>query len=64
MLNKLKEMKQLIECVPNISEGIDLKKINEIANIVETIKGVKLLNVDPGKASAVKVIPQFREQTP
>ena len=49
-------MKQLIECVPNISEGIDLKKINEIANIVETIKGVKLLNVDPGKATNRTVI--------
>ena len=49
-------MKQLIECVPNISEGIDLKKINEIANIVETIMGVKLLNVDPGKATNRTVI--------
>ena len=44
-------MKQLIECVPNISEGSDLKKINEIANVVETVSGVSLLNVDPGKAT-------------
>ena len=43
-----KNMKQLIECVPNISEGRDLEKINAIAKIVETIKGVKLLNIDPG----------------
>ena len=49
-------MKQLIECVPNISEGIDIKKINEIANVVETVKGVKLLNVDPGKATNRTVI--------
>ena len=49
-------MKQLIECVPNISEGIDTKKINEIANVVETVKGVKLLNVDPGKATNRTVI--------
>lgn len=48
--------KQLIECVPNISEGKDLKKINEIANIVETIKGIKLLDVDPGAATNRTVI--------
>ena len=34
--------KQLIECVPNISEGRDLDKIHAIANIVETVEGVKL----------------------
>ena len=49
-------MKQLIECVPNISEGNDKRKINEIANIVETIDGVSLLNVDPGKATNRTVI--------
>ena len=49
-------MKQLIECVPNISEGSDIDKINAIANIVETISGVKLLNVDPGKATNRTVI--------
>lgn len=48
--------RQLIECVPNISEGRDTKKINEIATIVETIDGVKLLNVDPGKATNRTVI--------
>ena len=56
MLTKLKNMKQLIECVPNISEGSDTKKINEIANIVETVKGVSLLNIDPGKATNRTVI--------
>ena len=49
-------MKQLIECVPNISEGSDHKKINDIANIVETVDGVKLLNIDPGKATNRTVI--------
>ncbi len=48
--------KQLIECVPNISEGRDLNKINTIANIVETIEGVTLLDVDPGKATNRTVI--------
>ena len=48
--------KQLIECVPNISEGRDLKKIHAIANIVTTVTGVKLLDVDPGKATNRTVI--------
>ena len=48
--------KQLIECVPNISEGRNKEKINEIARIVETVEGVKLLNVDPGKATNRTVI--------
>ncbi len=41
-------MKKLIECVPNISEGRDLAKINAISSVVETVDGVKLLDVDPG----------------
>jgi glutamate formiminotransferase/formiminotetrahydrofolate cyclodeaminase len=48
--------KQLIECVPNISEGRDTQKINEIANIVTTVEGVKLLDIDPGKATNRTVI--------
>ena len=48
--------RQLIECVPNISEGHDQEKINTIANIVETVDGVKLLNIDPGKATNRTVI--------
>ncbi|WP_223034258.1 glutamate formimidoyltransferase [Hanstruepera marina] len=48
--------KQLIECVPNISEGRDINKINEIAHIVETVEGVKLLDIDPGAATNRTVI--------
>ena len=48
--------KQLIECVPNIAEGRDLQKIHTIANVVKTIDGVKLLDVDPGKATNRTVI--------
>ena len=48
--------KQLIECVPNISEGRDLQKIHAIANVVKTVEGVKLLDVDPGKATNRTVI--------
>lgn len=47
---------KLIECVPNISEGRDLTKINAIANTVKTIEGVQLLDVDPGKATNRTVI--------
>ena len=48
--------KQLIECVPNISEGRDMDKINTIAREVETVEGVKLLDIDPGKATNRTVI--------
>ena len=48
--------KQIIECVPNISEGRDIDKIRIISQIVEEIDGVKLLNVDPGKATNRTVI--------
>jgi len=48
--------RQLIECVPNISEGRDINKINAIAHVVETIEGVKLLDIDPGKATNRTVI--------
>lgn len=49
-------MSKLIECVPNISEGSDLNKINKIANSVLNYEGVKLLNIDPGKATNRTVI--------
>ncbi len=49
-------MKQIIECVPNISEGRDNQKIKDIASTVEQIDGVKLLNIDPGKATNRTVI--------
>ena len=43
-------MNQLIECVPNFSEGADLNIIKQITDAIETVEGVRLLNVDPGKA--------------
>ena len=48
--------KQLIECVPNISEGRDIQKIHAIANVVKEVEGVKLLDIDPGKATNRTVI--------
>lgn len=44
-------MKQLIECVPNFSEGRDPRTIERIAEAIRSVDGVKLLNVDPGKAT-------------
>lgn len=49
-------IKQIIECVPNISEGRDTAKIKAITDVVETVEGVKLLDVDPGKATNRTVI--------
>ena len=47
---------QLIECVPNFSEGNDLNIIRQITNEIEKVEGVKLLNVDPGKATNRTVV--------
>ena len=47
---------QLIECVPNISEGRNKVIIDKIVDVVESVDGVKLLNVDPGKATNRTVI--------
>src|SRR5574343_434566 len=49
-------MSQLIECVPNFSEGRDLNIIKQITNEIESVEGVKLLNVDPGKATNRTVV--------
>ena len=51
-----KSMKQIVECVPNISEGRDVEKIRIISSVAEEIDGVKLLNIDPGKATNRTVI--------
>ena len=47
---------QLVECVPNFSEGNDLNIIKQITDQVETVEGVRLLNVDPGKATNRTVV--------
>jgi glutamate formiminotransferase / formiminotetrahydrofolate cyclodeaminase len=44
-------MKRLIECVPNFSEGRDQNIIDKIAASIAAVDGVKLLDVDPGKAT-------------
>lgn len=57
-------MKQLIECVPNFSEGRDLNIIRQITDQVESVEGVRLLNVDPGKATNRTVVTFVGEPGP
>lgn len=47
---------QLIECVPNFSEGRDMGIIKQITDEIESVEGVKLLDVDPGKATNRTVV--------
>jgi len=49
-------MQQLIECVPNFSEGRDMSIIEKVKVEVEGVEGVRLLNVDPGKATNRTVV--------
>lgn len=48
--------KQLIECVPNFSEGRDMGIIKQITDAIESAEGVRLLDVDPGKATNRTVV--------
>lgn len=49
-------MKKLIECVPNFSEGRDMHVIKTITDEIEKVDGVRLLDVDPGKATNRTVV--------
>src|SRR6187399_2546178 len=50
------DMQQIIECVPNFSEGRDMDIIKQITDEIEAVEGVRLLNVDPGKATNRTVV--------
>jgi len=54
-------MQQLIECVPNFSEGNDLALIKQITDEIEKVEGVCLLNTDPGKATNRTVVTMVGE---
>lgn len=43
--------RKLLECVPNFSEGCNKQILNQIADVVRSVSGVTLLNVDPGVAT-------------
>ena len=47
---------QIIECVPNFSEGVDANVIKQITNAIESVDGVRLLHVDMGKATNRTVV--------
>ncbi len=49
-------MKKLIECVPNFSEGNDMSIIKQITDQIESVEGVRLLDVDPGKTTNRTVV--------
>ena len=56
--------KQLIECVPNFSEGRDMAVIKQITDVIESVEGVKLLDVDPGRATNRTVVTFVGEPEP
>lgn len=47
---------RIIECVPNFSEGRDKTVIKAITDAIESVEGVKLLDVDPGEATNRTVV--------
>ncbi|MCX6565530.1 MAG: glutamate formimidoyltransferase [Candidatus Aminicenantes bacterium] len=47
---------KLVECVPNFSEGRDKTKISAITREIETVPGIKLLDVDPGESTNRTVV--------
>lgn len=52
----MQKEKQIIECVPNYSEGRDMSIIKQITDAIESVEGVSLLNVDPGEATNRTVV--------
>lgn len=48
--------RQIVECVPNFSEGRDKKIIKQITDEIEAVDGVRLLDVDPGEATNRTVV--------
>ena len=49
-------MNKILECVPNFSEGRNLAVIKEITNAIESVESIRLLDVDPGKATNRTVV--------
>ncbi len=49
-------MQQIIECVPNFSEGRNMEIINQITDEIKKIAGVKVIDVDPGAATNRTVV--------
>ena len=48
--------KRIIECVPNFSEGRNKQTIKAITDAIQSVKGIQLLDVDPGEATNRTVV--------
>ena len=57
-------MKRIIECVPNYSEGRDRSVIDRIVSAISSVKGVRVLDVDPGEATNRTVVTFVGEPEP
>ena len=57
-------MRQLVECVPNYSEGRDKSVIDAIVAAIKTVEGIKVLDVDPGEATNRTVVTFVGEPGP
>jgi len=49
-------MEKIVECVPNFSEGRNMKVIEEIVNAIKEVENVYVLDVDPGEATNRTVV--------
>ena len=49
-------MNRIIECVPNFSEGNNMEIINRIVDDINSVEGVKVIDIDPGKATNRTVV--------
>lgn len=57
-------MNKIIECVPNFSEGRDLAVIKQITDVIESVQGIRLLDVDPGESTNRTVVTFVGEPEP
>ena len=57
-------MSKIIECVPNFSEGRDPAVIRQITDAIESVRGVRLLDVDPGESTNRTVVTFVGEPDP
>ena len=57
-------MQKIVECVPNFSEGRDRTVIGEITAAIESVQGVRLMDVDPGESTNRTVVTFIGEPEP
>jgi glutamate formiminotransferase/formiminotetrahydrofolate cyclodeaminase len=61
---EIRTVKKIIECVPNFSEGRDLAVIRQITDVIESVQGIELLDVDPGESTNRTVVTFIGEPGP